>query len=112
MKSAGSKSRTSAAICTANPPASKDVMRSTPDTPAQRLRQKSGLFKPMGVIAPSPVTTTRVTLNLLTVAGPPRGGTAANALPAADQDCARQLRHRGSSYGEDVAVRLRLCLVS
>src|SRR5262245_27588157 len=40
---------------------SKRVMVVTPETPATRLSQKSWAVRPMGVIAPSPVTSARVT---------------------------------------------------
>src|SRR5688572_23408527 len=59
MNARGSNSLTSAAIWTGRFEASNRVIRPTPETPAVRLRQKSETLLPIGVTAPSPVTTTR-----------------------------------------------------
>jgi hypothetical protein len=56
----GSKSFTSAAIRTENSLASKARMKSMPLSPATAARQVDGASAPIGVTAPSPVTTTRL----------------------------------------------------
>ena len=54
----GSKSFTSAAIRTGNSLASKALMKSMPLSPATAARHVDGASPPIGVTAPSPVTTT------------------------------------------------------
>jgi hypothetical protein len=54
----GSKSFTSAAIRTGNSLASKERMKSMPLWPATAARHVDGASAPIGVTAPSPVTTT------------------------------------------------------
>ena len=54
----GSKSFTSAAIRTGNSLASKERMKSMPLSPATAARHVDGASAPIGVTAPSPVTTT------------------------------------------------------
>ena len=53
-----SKSFTSAAIRTGKPLASNERMKSTPLSPATAARHVDGASLPIGVTAPSPVTTT------------------------------------------------------
>ena len=53
-----SKPFTSPAIRTGNSLASKLWMKSTPLSPATAARQVDGASRPMGVIAPRPVTAT------------------------------------------------------
>src|SRR6185369_7119527 len=55
----GSKSRTSAAIRTSNADASKLLTSRVPVTPATRFDQYVSKSLPIGMIAPSPVTTAR-----------------------------------------------------
>ena len=54
----GSKSLTSAATRTGNSVVLKERMKSMPLSPATAARQVDGASAPMGVTAPSPVTTT------------------------------------------------------
>ena len=55
----GSKSRTSAAMRTSNADASKRLTVRVPVTPATRFDQYVGKSLPIGMTAPSPVTTAR-----------------------------------------------------
>ena len=57
---AGSKPFTSPAIRTGNSLASKAWMKSMPLSPATAARHVEGASSPIGVIAPSPVTATRL----------------------------------------------------
>ena len=57
----GSKSFTSAAIRTGKPLASNERMKSIPLSPASAARHVEGASLPIGVTAPRPVTTTRLT---------------------------------------------------
>src|SRR5204863_4246491 len=57
----GSKSLTSAATRTGESPGSKALIQPIPLSPSTAARQVSGAVFPTGVIAPSPVTTTRRT---------------------------------------------------
>src|SRR5205809_1793760 len=97
---AGSKSRTSAAILVSNPEASKRVINPTPLRPSIRLAQKRSLPMPMGLITPTPVTTTRrrVIIGAWRVRpGPPlllSGGFTHVGL-----DILHRLAHRGNLLG-------------
>ena len=57
--STGSKSFTSDAMRTGNPPASKERMKSTPERPAIAASHVDRASWPSGVTAPKPVTATR-----------------------------------------------------
>ena len=59
MATVGSKPRTSAAIWTSNPLASKPWIRRVPVTPATRFDQYVGKSFPIGMTQPRPVTTAR-----------------------------------------------------
>jgi hypothetical protein len=59
MWSAARKPFTSAAILTSKSVGSKAVIRATPETPSRRFRQYVSKSLPIGMTAPSPVTTAR-----------------------------------------------------
>src|SRR5688500_9447589 len=59
IQSFGSNPLISAAMRTSSPVGSNWLIVATPETPATRLAQKVGTSLPMGVTAPSPVTTAR-----------------------------------------------------
>ena len=63
--SSGLKSLTSPAIFTGISSVGKEVIISIPQTPARRFCQKAFTSFPIGVTAPSPVTTTRLVLFIL-----------------------------------------------
>src|SRR3972149_2494702 len=69
MKSVGSKSRTSAAICVSSPAGSQAVMRPTPERPSIMAFQNLSTPMPTGLTTPSPVTTTRRSLSCATRPG-------------------------------------------
>src|SRR5688500_3230657 len=99
IQSFGSNPLISAAMRTSSPAGSNWVIGPTPDTPATRLAQKVGTSLPMGVTAPSPVTTAR------RAGSRGGGGRVTLVLVAAEDDAAvvpaeaHRVRERNANVG-------------